>query len=336
MLNYLGHYIPSSGRLLWVLDEAAIIPPAFISQYRDRSTLLTNRYDIYLHCKKHDIHCILSDFELDNNFEQNVFACIIFPVSREKLLSNYIIASCAQWLDTSGKLILMGKKNEGIKTYFDKLNSKSSLKKHGDYYIGEASRDNCYKPDAIAAYKQLSKITQIESFTLHCKPGIFGWQKIDEGSTLLVETLKQAHSSLKGREVIDLGCGSGYLGLHAAAMAADSVSATDNNATATTVTWKNFQDNKIVGEVVLDDCASTINKKFNLILCNPPFHKGKATESELTEKFVAASRRLLAKGGEAWFVVNAFISLEKIALSYFSKVETKANNKKFKVLVFGT
>lgn len=332
MLDELQHYIPSSGRLLWIMDEAATLPVSFISQYSERSTLLTNRFDIDQSCKKNNISCVLSDFELD---ESQTFACVIFPISKEKLLSNYIIASCFEWLDTSGTLILAGKKNEGIKSYFDKLCSNTPLKKHGHFYMGKVPREKCLNPEAIVSYRQASDIAQVGGYTMQSKPGIFGWQKIDEGSALLIETLKLAHTNLQDKSVMDLGCGSAYLALNAAAMGAASICASDNNATACVITRANFQNNNIVGEVALDDCAGTINKKFDIVLCNPPFHKGKATESDLTEKFVSASKRLLKHKGEAWFVVNAFIPLEKIAQCHFSKLETKSNNNRFKVLVFG-
>src|SRR5699024_3205426 len=50
--------------------------------------------------------------------------------------------------------------------------------------------------------------------TLYTAPGIFGWDKVDEGSRLLATTLAEHGRQLWPRppqRVLDLGCGYGYL-----------------------------------------------------------------------------------------------------------------------------
>ena len=63
------------------------------------------------------------------------------------------------------------------------------------------------------------------------------------------------------------------------------------------------------------------NQKFDLVLCNPPFHKGFQHNKSLTEKFIKSARDHLQKTGIAFFVVNEFVGLETIGKSYFSKQE---------------
>ena len=96
---------------------------------------------------------------------------------------------------------------------------------------------------------------------------------------------------------------------------------------------KNFHDHQVNGEAILDDCAGQLEGSFDLIVCNPPFHQGFEVEGDLTDRFLAAANRLLEPSGKAVFVVNAFISLEKKAASYFQQVDTLANNRSFKVIV---
>lgn len=329
--NSLQKHIPDEGKLLWVLEEAGNISPALIARYADRSTVLSNRYDLHQHyqtlCRS-----VLSDFEL----AEDDFAAVIFYLSKERLISNYVIAACATWLNASGSLILAGRKNEGIKNYFAKLNAKTALKKDGDLYVGASFRPT-NNPEAIASYQQIISLPVDEHLNMLSKPGVFSWKQTDQGSAFLIQTLQQNSVDFKSKNMLDLGCGNGYLAMWAAKHGAGEIVATDNNFTAVAICQKNFQqlgqpESTIDAIAVVDDCAKEIQEKFDFVLCNPPFHRGKQIDTELTQKFVTATRHLLNTNGEAWFVVNAFIPLETVAERNSLSTETIANNRQFKVL----
>lgn len=325
-IEALQKYIPAEGKLLWVVEEAGKLSPAFIAPYAKRSTVLCNRVDLHQQYQK-ICPTILSDFSCDGTD----FSAVIFYISKERLLSNCVIAASVQWLADKGELILLGQKNEGIKTYFSKLKPKSALKKHGDLYIG-ASFKPAVNHKEIEAYRQEHELSSDDGFSMLSKPGIFSWKKVDQGSAFLMASLQAEHTDFKDKTVLDLGCGNGYLALTAARFGAKKVTASDNNITAINLCRKNLERNSIIGEALIDDCAASLHTRFELILCNPPFHKGKNTVSELTERFVKAAKRLLAESGEAYFVVNAFIPLEKVAAPLFRNIHCIANNRQFKVL----
>jgi 16S rRNA (guanine1207-N2)-methyltransferase len=108
--------------------------------------------------------------------------------------------------------------------------------------------------------------------------------------------------------------------------------ATDNNAAAIIAAEKNFALYAMQVEVMADDCGSTLQERFDLILCNPPFHQGFSTDSQLTDKFLRQTQRLLAAEGNALFVVNQFIALERAAEKYFRCIEQFASNRSFKLI----
>ncbi|MDR2212236.1 MAG: methyltransferase, partial [Pseudomonadales bacterium] len=112
------------------------------------------------------------------------------------------------------------------------------------------------------------------------------------------------------------------------------VIATDNNAAAIHAAAYNLERSIPPGHfaVMLDDCAAALHTPVDLIVCNPPFHQGFAVEGALTERFLAAARRLLKPNGQALFVVNAFIPLERKAAAMFGAINTLANDRRFKVL----
>src|SRR5690606_1729416 len=94
----------------------------------------------------------------------------------------------------------------------------------------------------------------------------------------------------------------------------------------------NFDRAGLDVDVILDDCGASVQERFDLILCNPPFHHGFSANRELTERFLTRTSQLLAPQGLAMFVVNQFIPLETVAADYFGKIDTLAANNSFKVI----
>ncbi len=84
--------------------------------------------------------------------------------------------------------------------------------------------------------------------------------------------------------------------------------------------------------MIAGDCADTVEGNFDLVLCNPPFHRGFDVDNELTRHFLSAARKKLDRGGVAVFVVNSFIPIEKKLGGLFRKVQTLLNDRQFKVL----
>src|SRR5690606_33030346 len=110
------------------------------------------------------------------------------------------------------------------------------------------------------------------------------------------------------------------------------ITATDNCAAAITACRHNFAAHCISGEVIAADCGDGIEARYDVILCNPPFHQGFGEERSLTEKFLAAAKRLLTPKGRALFVVNRFVPLEGLAEKLFIGVEVVLENPGFKVV----
>jgi 16S rRNA (guanine1207-N2)-methyltransferase len=95
--------------------------------------------------------------------------------------------------------------------------------------------------------------------------------------------------------------------------------ATDNNVAAIDAAAKNFAEAGMSVDCVVDDCASQIRQRFDLILCNPPFHQGFQVNDTMTEKFLKSACRLSRRSTRAIFVVNQFIPLQKLSESCFKE-----------------
>ena len=326
-----------AGNILLIADEHLDHNAIFNLKTLPNITVLSNRYDVKVAADASQIPCYFNDMDL--SALSTKFQLIAYRISKEKAIVHHIINQAPNHLIHDGHFMMCGFKNEGIKTYISKaeqyLGCKAEISK-GERQLKLAS----FQPDVIGEplddkqYQQSICIDECESSQLFSKPGQFGWNKLDQGSELLIESLEPFLSSLAEppSNVLDLGCGYGYLSVKAAELGLNNITATDNNAAAIASCKKNFSENQINGQVIADDCAQSIEDRFDLVLCNPPFHKGFDTENKLTDLFVGSAKQRLSKSGVALFVVNQFIPLEKAATSYFPSIETLAKNKSFKVI----
>jgi len=335
----LQYVTATQGPALWCADEQIDAGLLAAASQRADLQVLTNRSDIAAAAAMHGVAATLSDF---NTEPRTDLQHVVFRIAKEKALVHYVINRALEWLPVGGKLFLSGYKNEGIKTYLEKAAARAGgaciIERDSGAFCGVIERGTqLSEPLPDQDYAALRKITLAADLTLWSKPGIFGWQKLDAGSTFLIEQLDNVWPAAP-RRVLDLGCGYGYLTVLAARHwpLAEFI-ATDNNIAAVTACAENMRQQTINGNALVADCAATLpvgtaDESFDAILCNPPFHQGFDVEDELTGRFLQASRRLLRRGGRALFVVNQFIPLERKAAGLFKKVDIVARNRSFKLI----
>ena len=326
----------SQGPTLWLLDEQA--PEADLNKLALHTVrFVSNRYDVYHHLQNLGADVVFSDFEI----APSQYHTILYRISKEKAVVHHLINTAWRLLKPGGEFILSGTKNEGIKTYLDKaatlFGTRPIIKKQRRVYQGQivksvSSTGLCLDDQN---YRQLRPLGEQNGVRLLSKPGLFGWNKIDQGSALLIEQLPRLLSHFKKppQSLLDLGCGYGYLALLAQSIHPfQRLVATDNNAAALLACQANFAAVDSMSEVIADDCAQSVTESFDLILCNPPFHRGFELDKTLTDKFLATSARLLKPQGRAVFVVNRFIPLERLAKIHFQGISVLTANSSFSVI----
>jgi len=327
------------GNNLWLVDENIDLTQSVSAP--DNTVAISNRYDIQQALLKKSVDCTFNDFDF-SPIEDNSIDNIFFRVSKEKAVVHHIINQAARTLKTDGELYLSGYKNDGIKTYADKaqqLLQGSKDKSNGgkSSHLFKLSKKAVNTENVLddKNYRSLTTLTQPDESELFTKPGQFGWNKTDKGSEFLINELPRFLDGIRKppETLLDLGCGYGYLTLMVEKeLNLNRIVATDNNAAAVLSCKKNVQSFTFNVDVIADDCAEHINEKFELIVCNPPFHQGFSTDNSLTERFTEQACRHLRPKGSAFFVVNQFIPLEKIAEDYFNNIEVFASNKSFKLI----
>jgi 16S rRNA (guanine1207-N2)-methyltransferase len=303
-------------------------------------TVITNRCDLYQQAKQQSLNVIFTDFKT-RDYPDQKFDHIFYRISKEKALTHHLINQAIQLLSSDGELIITGGKQEGIKSYSDKikkqLEAQGSLKKFNSAYLGRfthLSSDQQLDDNNYVEIRLINNESKgLKNF--YSKPGVYGWDKIDEGTQLLLESLNLYLHKHKPQinTVLDLGCGYGWIFLNLDDYGFTSITATDNNSAAINCSIKNTEGLKTSVTIKPSDCANNIKEKFDLVICNPPFHKGFKHDKSLIEKFILSAKAHLNDNGSALFVVNEFIGIEKIASQYFITVDTLEKKNGFKVFL---
>jgi len=137
-------------------------------------------------------------------------------------------------------------------------------------------------------------------------PGLFGWNKIDPGSRLLLEHLP---ADINGR-VADFGCGYGYLSVTAARRypSIDAIDAYDADIRAVSCCARNAREK--VNAIWQDIRVFAPERTYDAVLMNPPFHAGKAEDTALGRMFIQKAWQSLKPRGRLFMVANRNLPYE--------------------------
>jgi 16S rRNA (guanine1207-N2)-methyltransferase len=138
-------------------------------------------------------------------------------------------------------------------------------------------------PEPVLTYHDAVSDKDLQFYV---RPGMFSSSNIDKGTELLLQTIKP----VVGKSVLDVGCGSGVIGVVAAARGA-SVSLLDVDARAIKLAKRNIELNGYRGDTYLAlqpyECESN---RFDIVLSNPPTHSGSKTLQQLFAEMVRVSK----------------------------------------------
>ncbi len=163
---------------------------------------------------------------------------------------------------------------------------------------------------------------------------VFSRQKLDIGTRLFIDHIPSREGA---RDIIDLGCGNGIVGLIAAErnpqaalhfidesyMAVASAESTFRDA---------FAESRSASFKVADCLEGYPPQSADLILNNPPFHQQQVVGDQTAWQMFRQSRRVLRPGGEFWVIGNRHLGYHSKLKRLFGNCQTVASNAKFVVL----
>ena len=80
------------------------------------------------------------------------------------------------------------------------------------------------------------------------------------------------------------------------------------------------------------DVTNGLNRPYDVIVSNPPFHQGRADQPELGQAFIVAAANALAPHGRLWLVANRHLPYEAILAAQFSTVRSVIVQDGFKII----
>lgn len=258
-------------------------------------------------------------------------AIVFLPKSKD--LINMVLALASGIVTKDGTVVLVGSNAAGIgsakKLYEANVGQveQKIVGSHSALYVGKNRKLGAHKKlEDFISFSPLSyKNVSLEIANV---PGVFNGGALDEGTRLLLDNIPYDK-----KKVLDIGCGSGIIGsVYKKYSPQSEVTMTDSNKIAVMATEKTLERNKLSAKVVFSDVFSDIEGTFDLILTNPPFHKGIATDYSFIESFARDAKKHLSTKGEIFIVANSFLPYERTLEAEIGPTITVADTKKFKVL----
>jgi release factor glutamine methyltransferase len=147
-------------------------------------------------------------------------------------------------------------------------------------------------------------------------PGVY---PPSEDTLLLLDCL----GDVRGRSVLEMGCGTGIIALHCAAAGAE-VMAVDVNPRAVACARANAERNGMSLRVLLSDLFQEVQGKFEVIVFNPPYLPGEALDDidrswaggrdgvAVLARFLSAAREHLSPGGSIYLLLSSLMDEEAL------------------------
>jgi 16S rRNA (guanine1207-N2)-methyltransferase len=164
-------------------------------------------------------------------------------------------------------------------------------------------------------------------------PGMFSADHVDPGSRLLAAHLP---ADISG-DVADFGAGWGYLSVELLSRS-DAVSRIDlyeADFEALEAARGNLADIGSAAQAGFfwgDLLAEPIERRYDFIVMNPPFHAGRAAEPTIGQGMILAAAHALKPGGRLYLVANRQLPYEDVLAKEFRKAGEAVRNARYKVL----
>lgn len=166
-----------------------------------------------------------------------------------------------------------------------------------------------------------------EKFSFLTEKGVFSPGQLDLGSRILLETVVD----YEAKNVLDLGCGYGVIGIIFAKFHPESfVTLLDNDPMVLALARENAASNAVTNVRLFkaDVTFQTVPQIFDLILCNPPWTKNRS----VIPKLVKFAFDHLSDNGKFCLVINKTFRTEDFLAGTFGNFEIIADRPPYKIL----
>lgn len=252
-------------------------------------------------------------------------ALLRLPKTKDELEMSAHLA-CGVLRD-GGRLFIYGGNDEGVRTAAKRLASLSAdietvaTRQHGRIIALTVRADvrHWLKP-TLAEWRLRLRDDWVTY------PGLFAEGGLDAGTALLIENLPSIPSTAR---VLDYGCGPGMLAAAVRERAPQAnLDALDHDAVALTAASENVAG---VRAVLGCDLSAVGDRRYDLIVSNPPLHAGFKEDHGALMRLLADAPRHLNPGGSLMLVVQRRVPLQDALRPHYRTVELVAETGTYRV-----
>ncbi|TPI42761.1 class I SAM-dependent methyltransferase [Mesorhizobium sp. B3-1-9] len=238
------------------------------------------------------------------------------------------IADAIERTVPGGLIAVAGGKEDGIDSLRKRINALVSLEGHLPKHHGVAFWFRRTGTEAAATLRAGNPDLVVDD-GFKTKPGMFSFDRVDAGSKLLAAHLP---GDLKGN-LADFCAGWGYLAAEVlqrshALTAIDLYEADFEALEAARLNVHGATEPRFFW---IDLLTETVERRYDAIVMNPPFHSGRAAEPGIGAGMIRAASKALKPGGRLFMVANRQLPYEQALSAAFASHTEIARDGMFKV-----
>lgn len=163
---------------------------------------------------------------------------------------------------------------------------------------------------------------------------VFSRDSLDIGTRFFLQHLPATPTV---KDIVDLGCGNGLVGLVAAERNLNaSIHFVDESFMAIASAEANFNrafgESRVATFSVGDGLTGFESDSADLVLCNPPFHQQHSIGDQIAFSMFSEALKVLKTGGELWVIGNRHLNYHVLLSRLFGRHSVVASNSKFIIL----
>jgi 16S rRNA (guanine1207-N2)-methyltransferase len=241
------------------------------------------------------------------------------------------IAEALERTADGATVVVAGTKEDGIASLAKRVSKLAPLHGQAPKYHGLAFwlGGDVDRASVAAALRAENALALVDG-RFQTAPGMFSHDRVDLGSKLLAEALP---ADLSGK-IADFCAGWGYLSAEVLARCPgiSSIDLYEADFSSLEAARRNLDGARIETRFFWKDLlAEPVERRYDAIVMNPPFHRGRAAEPEIGQKLIAIAAKALVSRGTLFLVANRNLPYERALTASFSEYTQIAGDSAFKV-----
>ena len=315
---------PGKGRVLFLGAEAGFrLPEGFGAELH-----LVQGF------RPHFLALAKAGFQVTPRVEGTAFDGALVLAGRHRGQNEAWVAEALERVVLGGLIVVAGSSDDGIASLRKRMGKLVEIEGHLPKFHGVAFWFR--RPDdvesLVEALRPADERTPVDG-RFRAAPGMFSHDRIDAGSRLLAECLPEAAKGVAA----DFGAGWGYLSTRLAERttglkAIDLYEADFESLEAARTNLAGLTNVPELGFFWHDLVAEKVERKYDLIVMNPPFHQSRASDPGIGQAIIKAASSALKPGGRLLMVANRGLPYEQTLKAGFKEAQELRNEGGFRVI----